>query len=100
MDQTKETRRHSRSEVVRIVSEKTNKNEAEVRLITEAFTDTIIDLLEKGDSVLIHNFGLFEIRYFKERRKHNTNTKTIDLISGRYLPKFTFANKIVKNIKK
>ena len=66
--------------------------------LVQDIIETIINGLISEDSVKIHNFGTFKIKYKKERIGRNPKTLENVTISARKVISFTPSKMLVKNI--
>lgn len=64
----------------------------DVNLIVDACLCVIKDALRQGDSVSIHGFGSIGLNYRKPRMTKQIGSDNDVVISGRYVPKFSFGN--------
>lgn len=70
-----------KSEIIEIVADKTNATKKETKIIVETFLETIIDTLSEGDSVILKNFGTFEVQ--SRDFNHLRNPKTGELLDAK-----------------
>lgn len=64
----------------------------DVNAILEALICVIKDSLKTGDTVSIHGFGTFGLKYRKPRKTKSIDTDDTITIDGRFVPKFSFGN--------
>jgi len=86
----------TRAQIAAKISEATGISKKETEIIIEGFISTIIECLNKNDSIEIRGFGTFKNVVRDPRKARNPKTgETIDL-KKRYIPKF----KVSKEFKK
>jgi len=89
-----------RGTILAEISKKIAMDESDVKRVIETFFDIVVDHLKKGAVISIYRFGVFEMKYFQPRIKHNPNTRKHEQVPGRYSPKFTFSIGIQRQLKK
>ena len=88
------------NEVIKLISEKTGVEQADVQKVVKALLDEITESLAKGEEVQLWGFGRFERRTYKARKCYNPlKDKIIDL-KGSYSPVFKAGTKMREYINK
>ncbi|EFV01762.1 DNA-binding protein HU [Pseudoramibacter alactolyticus ATCC 23263] len=65
----------NKSELVAAMAEKTGLPKKDAEKALTAFTDTIVETLQKGDKVSLVGFGTFDVRHRAARQGLNPRTK-------------------------
>jgi len=65
----------NKTELVKVISEKTNFSKKDSELACTAFVDAITEALENGEKVSLIGFGTFEVRDRAAREGLNPMTK-------------------------
>lgn len=78
--------KHSRSDVM--------FSGEDVEAIIDSLLEVVEETLAKGEDVSIHGFGTFGLKYRKPRSTKIPKTDEWVDIDGRYIPKFSFGNKL------
>ena len=68
-------------------------------LITDEFLKTLEEILVEKESVSFYGFGVFDVRYHKEREAVALNTKEQILIPSFYSPHFTAGKRLKREVK-
>lgn len=90
----------NKSDLVRYVSDKTRITETDAGIIVDVFLDGIKKAIEKGDKVVLTNFGSFNIQDRKARKALDPrNGNRIDVPAKKVL-KFQPSKKIYNMINK
>ena len=64
----------TKKDIVMRVSNETNLTQIDVKKIVQRALDTIVESLEKGDTVELRNFGVFKVKIRKGRLGRNPRT--------------------------
>lgn len=64
----------NKNELIEAVAAKTNFSKAQAGRTVTALAETIIEVLQKGDSISLPGFGTFEVRERSERSGRNPKT--------------------------
>ncbi len=64
----------NKNELIEAVAEKTGSSKAQAGRTVSALTETITEVLQKGDSISLPGFGTFEVRERGERNGRNPKT--------------------------
>ncbi|MBI4397858.1 MAG: HU family DNA-binding protein [Candidatus Omnitrophica bacterium] len=64
----------TKKEIVIKVSDATNVKQTDVKRVVQKVLDTIVESLEKGDTVELRNFGVFKVKSRKGRIGRNPRT--------------------------
>lgn len=65
----------NKSELAAAMAEKTGLPKKDAEKALTAFTDTIVETLQKGDKVSLVGFGTFDVRHRAARQGLNPRTK-------------------------
>lgn len=90
----------TRQDLIERISDESAVDTKVVHKVLDTFFTVVIDALKENMAISIYGFGTFQLKYFKARVKHNSNTKQKSVIPGRYLPKFSFSKTVTSTIKK
>lgn len=85
----------NKTQLVKIVADKTSFKQKEVNEILNAITETIGDTLVKKESVTLVGFGTFTTLYRDAKNMFNPSTGSLIKVDSTTLPKF----KAAKNLK-
>ncbi len=64
----------TKSDIVRIISEKLDLPQFKIKEIVQLTFDSIIETLVKEGRLELRNFGVFEVKYRKPRKARNPKT--------------------------
>lgn len=64
----------TKKELVDAIADAHNENRATVKVIVQAFLDSVIAELGKGNRLEFRDFGVFEVRARRARKAHNPKT--------------------------
>ena len=90
----------TKSELIRIVHDKSNYNFSDIEEVIDLFLESIVDSLEKDDKVVISGFGTFEKYYQEGYEGVNPSTGERIKVPGSYKTRFNFSKKNVAKLKK
>ena len=85
-------------DLIRNVAFKTGETQTKVEKIYNAIFETIAEALEKEDRVHIPSFGVFNIKWRKEKRGRNPRTGEPVLVPPKKIAKFTPAKALEAKI--
>lgn len=86
----------SKTDLVNVISAKTEIKKKDVELVVNAALDAIVEALKAGDKVQLMGFGTFEVKETAEREGRNPKTgETIKIAAGKK-PAFS-ASKAMKD---
>ena len=85
-----------KSELVRIISNKTGITQKRVADVVDALFDTLTDVMANGDRYSHEGFCSFSSRKTKDKICHNPLTREKINVAAHYVPKFT-PSKILKD---
>lgn len=69
-----------------------NKND--VSAVIEAFLQVVEDAMKRGEEIYLHGFGTFGLRLRAARKTKLPGTDGLVDVKERYVPKFSFGNKL------
>ena len=78
----------NKSDVIKIISDKTNITEADCRRVSEAFIETIAEALKGGDTVTFAGFGHFRAKERAPKEGLHPKTGERIKIAERCVPTF------------
>ena len=78
----------NKQELIAALASKTGKPQTEVKAVLEAFTDTVGDVLAKGDKITLVGFGTFDVQNVPERTGRNPRTGEAIQIKSKKKPRF------------
>ncbi|WP_026486839.1 HU family DNA-binding protein [Caldanaerobius polysaccharolyticus] len=85
----------NKADVVSSIAEKSELTKKDAEKALDAFIETVIEALEKGDKIQLVGFGTFEVRERAERKGINPQTKEEIMIPASKAPVFK-AGKLLK----
>ena len=88
----------SKAELIDMVFERTDLPKKEVRRLVETFFESIVTMLEGGDSVRLKGFGVFDVVEKKARPGRNLSTGEPVTISARRVVNFRVSNLLRRRI--
>lgn len=89
----------TKSELITVISSKTDFTQEQVRTVVDTMLDEIISKLGKGEEVTISGFGRFEMRQRREKHFVNPKTKDVQLLGTSTTPGFKASGKLKQKIK-
>jgi len=66
----------------------------DVEAVINTFIEIVQDAIKKGETVSLHGFGTFGLKYRKPRKTKQVGTDEWVEVAARYVPKFTFGNEL------
>ena len=79
----------NKAELADEVSDETGLTKKETQNVIDVMTETITDILSKGEKVILVGFGTFQVMNKKARRGVNPQTRETIQIPAKKMPKFT-----------
>lgn len=89
----------TKAEIVSDISDKTGIEKVAVMATVEAFMDSIIDAMEKGNNVYLRGFGSFVIKERAQKTGRNISKNTTIIIPAHNIPSFKPSKTFVESIK-
>ena len=89
----------NKSELIRVVAEKTGLTKKDTEKVVKAVFDGIGEALAKGEKVQVIGFGTFDVRSRKAREGRNPATGTTIQIPAVNVPVFKAGKALKDNIK-
>ncbi|WP_261979378.1 HU family DNA-binding protein [Buchnera aphidicola] len=86
----------NKTQLINVISKKSNLSKTQAKLTLETTLSTIIDSLKKGESVQIVGFGTFKVNLRSSRIGRNPQTGKEIQIPATKVPSFT-SGKTLKN---
>ena len=90
----------NKNELVEAIALSTEITKTDVDKVVTALTEVIAEELEKGDSVSLKGFGIFEVRNRSERTGRNPRTGETLVIPASKVPAFKVSSAIKKAVNK
>ncbi len=91
----------TKKDIVMKVSNDTNLTQIDVKKIVQRTLDAVVDSLEKGETVELRNFGVFEVKVRKSRKGRNPNKpKNEVVIPERVVVKFRPGKELKESVEK
>jgi DNA-binding protein HU-beta len=78
----------NKNELIEAIAAKTDSSKAQAARIVTALTETLTEIMQKGDSISLPGFGTFEVRERGERTGRNPKTGEQLKISASKVPAF------------
>lgn len=89
----------TKKKLVQIISQKLGLHPNDVRNVTQAFLDLMIDALSRGDRLEFRDFGVFEVVERKQKIGRNPKNASVPIvIPAHSAVKFTAGKKMKKDI--
>lgn len=89
----------TKAEIVSEISDKTGIEKVAVMATVEAFMDSIIGAMEKGNNVYLRGFGSFVIKERAQKTGRNISKNTTIIIPAHNIPSFKPSKTFVESIK-
>lgn len=89
----------NKSELVGVVSEKTEMSKKDAEKVVNAVFESIIDGLSRGDKIQLVGFGTFEVRERKQREGRNPATGAAITIPALNVPVFKAGKAFKEKVK-
>jgi DNA-binding protein HU-beta len=89
----------TKAEIVSDIADKTGIEKVAVMATVEAFMDSIIDAMEKGNNVYLRGFGSFIIKERAQKTGRNISKNTTIVIPAHNIPAFKPAKTFVEGVK-
>ncbi len=89
----------TKAEIVSDIADKTGIEKVAVMATVEAFMDSIIDAMEKGNNVYLRGFGSFIIKERAQKTGRNISKNTTIVIPAHNIPAFKPAKTFIEGVK-
>ena len=89
----------NKSQLISMITEKTEKKKKDVELVIDTMINTIYDTLKARDKVTISGFGTFEIKHRRERNGVNPKTGEKIIVPEAILPIFKAGKTFKEEVK-
>ncbi len=89
----------TKADVVKKVSEDTGIEKVTVEKTVEAFMETVIESLTKGDNVYLRGFGSFIVKKRASKVARNISKNTMVIVPEHFIPSFKPADTFIKQVK-
>jgi nucleoid DNA-binding protein len=89
----------TKKDLVDLVCRQTGQKPADVKYTLEAVLHVISDLIAKGHRIELRNFGVFEVRYSREKIAQNPRTLEPVTVEARWTVKFKPGGAMRKGLK-
>jgi DNA-binding protein HU-beta len=89
----------TKADVVKKVSEDTGIEKVTVEKTVEAFMETVIESLKKGDNVYLRGFGSFIVKKRAPKVARNISKNTTVIVPEHFIPSFKPADNFVEQVK-
>ncbi|WP_185864440.1 HU family DNA-binding protein [Blattabacterium cuenoti] len=86
----------NKTELVNSIAEKTGITKIKAKNVTDAFIETVIESLKKGDKVTLVGFGTFSVVERSPRNGVNPRTGKKIYIPGKKVAKFKIGAELTK----
>jgi len=86
----------NKTELINIISAKTDVDSIKVKHIVDCFCNTIISEVKQGNRIQINGFGTFELRKRGAKKGRNPQTGEPIIIPERSVPFFRFSKDFKK----
>lgn len=89
----------TKSELINVISAKTDLSHGDVRAVVDCMLDTITAKMDKGEDVTISGFGRFEVRHREEKHYVNPKTGEKKVLASTVTPGFKASGNLKKAVK-
>ena len=89
----------NKAELAAAIAERTNLKKKDADAAVAAFTEVVIEELQKGEKVAISGFGVFETIERKEREGRNPKSGETLMIAASKAPKFRPGKNLKDSVK-
>lgn len=89
----------TKSELINVISAKTDLSHSDVRAVVDCMLDTITAKMVKGEDVTISGFGRFEVRRREEKHYVNPKTGEKKVLERTVTPGFKCSGKLKQAVK-
>ena len=89
----------TKQELIYIISKKTGVKPEIAKVCVEAFMQTVIETVEKKDSIHLRGFGSFQVKKKSERTARNINKNRRLIIPEHYSPVFKPSDVFIERVK-
>lgn len=89
----------TKSELINIISAKTDLSHSDVRAVVDCMLDTITAKMVKGEDVTISGFGRFEVRSREAKNYTNPKTGEKQVLASTVTPGFKASGNLKKAVK-
>ncbi len=93
----------TKADLVNEISKKTGIEKLNVKLVIEAFMDTVKEALVNKDNVYLRGFGSFIVKKRAQKTARNISKNTTIIIPEHYIPAFkpskSFLNEVKEKVK-
>lgn len=89
----------TKAEIVSEIADKTGIEKVAVMATVEAFMDSIINNMEKGNNVYLRGFGSFVIKERAQKTGRNISKNTTIVIPAHNIPTFKPSKTFVEGVK-
>lgn len=89
----------TKSELINVISAKTDLSHGDVRAVVDCMLDTITAKMVKGEDVTISGFGRFEVRSREEKNYTNPKTGEKQVLASTVTPGFKASGKLKAAVK-
>lgn len=89
----------NKPDFINLVAEKMGTTKTNAELAINGVFDALVDVMSEKDSYTHQGFGTFSAVYKEEHDSRNPKTGETVKVAAKYVPKFSFSDKIKKTIK-
>lgn len=90
----------TKKEIVEEISRKiSGENKKDIKIIVEAFMETVRDAVERGDKVYLRKFGTFRPKKRKEKKARVISENKEIIIPEHFIPDFKPSAEFKNNVK-
>lgn len=89
----------TKADFISVIAEKSGCSKKDADAVMKAFSETVLDVVKNGDSLMLAGLGTFSVVDKPERTSRNPRTGESITIPAHKAPKFKFAT-VLKNAAK
>lgn len=86
----------NKKELVAVIAEKTELTKKQVNEVVNAFTEAVLESIEKQEEIKLVGFGTFTISERQAKKQINPKTKEYMTLPARTVPVFKFSKEVKK----
>ena len=86
----------NKKELVAVIAEKTELTKKQVNEVVNAFTEAVLESIEKQEEIKLVGFGTFTTSERQAKKQINPKTKEYMTLPARTVPVFKFSKEVKK----
>ncbi|KAA6302949.1 MAG: DNA-binding protein HRm [Candidatus Ordinivivax streblomastigis] len=85
----------NKRELIAAIAAKSGITQSETQARIEPVLKCMLEALKNGNKIVIHNFGTFSVKEWKERNKRNPSTNTAIICPAKRIVKFQVTKRLI-----